>query len=207
MPSGVYPRTDAHRATISAAVKIAVNRPDVKAKHIKAMNRPDVKAKMSAAKRGKKYPKMSAAQKVAQNRPEVRAKNRATHTGKHFSSETKAKMSAAQTGENNHNWQGGISNFPYAFVFNEAFKRMIRNRDGNVCQLCGKIKEQEGRNLCVHHIDYDKNNECVKPDEFTTLCTSCNFKVNTRRDFWTEYFQLMLDIQTTLKIISPNSPI
>jgi len=192
---------------MSAAVKVAMNRPEVKAK-IRAAHLgkkyPKISAallgkkcpKISAAKRGKKqnrkqeyYPKMSAA-KTGKNHPMF---------GKHHSPEAIEKMSAAKkrylkahpdalTGENNPNWQGGISNFPYAFVFNEAFKQMVCNRDGNVCQLCGKTKEQEGKNLCVHHIYYDKNNECENPDEFVALCRRCNSKVNARRDFWTDWF-------------------
>ena len=207
MPSGVYKRT----AACCAATKAALNRPEVRAKisaartgkhhsqeSIKKMsavqkivqNRPETKAKQSAAM--KKYyedPEYRAKQRAAQNRPEVRAKNSAAHKG-------------LQVGEKNHNWKGGISTFPYHYKFTPAFKQMIRNRDGNICQLCGKTKEQEGRNLCVHHIFYDRDNECVNPDEFITLCNSCNFKVNTRRDFWTEYFQLMLDIQNILKKVA-----
>jgi hypothetical protein len=98
------------------------------------------------------------------------------------------------SGENASNWQGGIGNFPYSFEFNEEFKILIRERDNNTCQLCGKTKEQEGRNLCVHHIYYDKENSCSDENDFTALCHSCNAKVNFNREYWIEFFQSKLTI-------------
>lgn len=97
-----------------------------------------------------------------------------------------AKISQACSGSNNPNWKGGIGQLPYPFKFNNKLKENIRNRDNNTCQLCGKTKEQEGKNLSVHHIDYDKEN--IEQYNLITLCSSCNIKVNYNREYWQTYF-------------------
>lgn len=95
-----------------------------------------------------------------------------------------------RTGENNPNWQGGPED--YAIEFNTSFRILIRERDNNTCQLCDKTKEQEGRNLCVHHIGYDKDNDCSEEGDFITLCGSCNTKVNVNKEYWIKVFQHIL---------------
>lgn len=92
-------------------------------------------------------------------------------------------------GKNAPNWRGGTGNLPYMFRFNEEFKTLIRERDNHTCQLCGRTKEEEGRNLCVHHIYYDRMNDCSSKDDFITLCNSCNGKVNSNRKYWTEFLR------------------
>jgi hypothetical protein len=114
-------------------------------------------------------------QKIAQNKLETRAKH---------------------SGENNGHWKGGIGKLPYPFKFDKNLKKQIRERD-HTCQLCGKTKEEEGKNLCVHHIDYNKNN--LDLDNLIILCNSCNAKVNLKREFWVEFFVLKLDIESCLK--------
>lgn len=96
-----------------------------------------------------------------------------------------------KTGSKAPNWQGGISFLPYSFEFNTRFRQFIRERDNDTCQLCGRTKEQEGRTLCVHHIGYDKENDCSDEFDFITLCRVCNSAVNVNREYWTEFFQLM----------------
>lgn len=96
-------------------------------------------------------------------------------------------------GENNPMWLGGIGSAPYAFEFNEAFKTFIRERDNDTCQLCGKTKEQEGQNLCVHHIHYDKMNDCRNELDFITLCNGCNIKVNYNREHQTHFFNKKIE--------------
>jgi len=172
MPSGIYLRTEKHRNII----KEAMNLPEVKVRlrfaMLKQFENPVVRAKNKAIqKKIWSNPKLRAKMKVIQkkiwNTPEFKAK--------HY-------------GKNNSSWIDGQSYLPYSYKFNEAFKQVIRDRDGNTCQLCSKTEEQDGRNLNVHHIYYDKDNECVNPYEFVTLCRSCNTKVNSRRDFWIDYF-------------------
>ena len=105
------------------------------------------------------------------------------------------------TKENNTSWQGGISFKPYCYKFNNELKIQIRNRDNNICQLCGKTKEQNNQELTVHHIHYDKEN--CNPD-LITVCHSCNTKVNYNRDYWEEYFMRQLAYRGLVKIYSLN---
>lgn len=93
-------------------------------------------------------------------------------------------------GEKNSNWQGGISKFPYPFDFNEKLKEFIRKRDDNTCQLCGKLQEEGGRKLDVHHIDYIKKN--LNSNNLIVLCRGCNIKVNHNREYWIEFFNQKL---------------
>lgn len=103
-------------------------------------------------------------------------------------------MGAANTGKKNPNWKNGASFEPYCYKFNEQFKQYIRTKFGNVCFLCGKTEEENGKHLCVHHVDYRKSCGCVNTKEekksddsscqFVPLCISCNSKVNFNRDLW-----------------------
>jgi len=95
-----------------------------------------------------------------------------------------------KSGKDAPNWQGGISNLPYPFEFNEKLTESIRERDNHTCQFCGKTQEEEYRKLSVHHIDYDKDN--LDWNNLITLCTSCNIKANFNREYWKEFFQLKL---------------
>jgi len=110
------------------------------------------------------------------------------------SEEIKKKISKSLTGKKNPNWKGGISKLPYAFDFNAKLKLLIKRRDKHTCQLCQKGKM--GKNLCVHHIDYNKDNS--NPENLITLCISCNSKVNTNRKLWIEFFVRKLKL---LKIV------
>jgi len=85
-------------------------------------------------------------------------------------------------GENNPNWRGGSTNFPYPPEFNKELSDLIRERDNYTCQLCEKTEEENGRRLSVHHIDYNRQN--CNPKNLTTLCTGCNVKVNYNRVNW-----------------------
>jgi len=86
------------------------------------------------------------------------------------------------------NWHGGISREGYPCRFNEKLKEDVRKRDGNICQVCNKTREENGRKLDVHHIDYDKEN--VAMNNLVSLCRSCNVKVNKDREHWSNYFLL-----------------
>jgi len=86
-------------------------------------------------------------------------------------------------GENNHNWKGGDST-PYHVNFNTGFKRKIRERDV-VCQECGRTKGENGKELEVHHINYDPENDCSDLDDFITLCHHCHiYTTNGDRGYW-----------------------
>lgn len=93
-------------------------------------------------------------------------------------------------GKDAPNFRGGKSYEPYPPEFHIGLLREIRKRDNHTCQLCGKIEEDElkelNRNLSIHHIDYNKNN-CDK-NNLITLCGKCNSIANFDREDWTDYF-------------------
>lgn len=81
-------------------------------------------------------------------------------------------------GKNNSAWNGGTSFIPYCEKFNRNFKRRVRAFFGNKCVLCGKTKEENGRNMDVHHVHFDKSSCCNKESKtkFVTICRSCHSK-------------------------------
>jgi len=89
-------------------------------------------------------------------------------------------------GENAAHWRGGISNKPYPFEFNEAYKERIRERDGRACVLCGITEAENKRKLSVHHTTYDKSD--LDPGTKVSLCSSCHAKTNGKRKFWQAVF-------------------
>lgn len=89
-------------------------------------------------------------------------------------------------GENNPNWKGGISDYPYPEEWTEELKTKIRKRDKFVCQLCGLHGHD------IHHINYDKNN-CGE-DNLITLCRSCHSKTNFNRDEWQAILEEYMEI-------------
>lgn len=84
----------------------------------------------------------------------------------------------------------GKSKEPYSMEFNDKLKTNIRDRDNHICQLCNisekKYREKYYRNLDIHHIDYDKQNN--EKTNLITLCNSCNIKANFDVDYWYSYY-------------------
>ncbi len=79
-----------------------------------------------------------------------------------------------------HMWRNGASSLPYGIGFTRAFKKLIRERDGNKCQYCGKTRKQNWRALEIHHIDHDKMNN--DPTNLITVCNKCNIYFSNHRD-------------------------
>jgi hypothetical protein len=95
----------------------------------------------------------------------------------------------ANTGDLHWNWKGGTK--PYCVKFNNTFKQYIRKKFDNTCFICGKSSIEDGNNLCVHHIDYNKNAICNgKEWAFVPLCRSCHTKTNYNRYY---YFNLLIN--------------
>lgn len=86
--------------------------------------------------------------------------------------------------KNNPNWMGGLTEELYPIEFTEELKNRIRKRDNYKCKICNY--KQNGRKLCVHHIDYNKDN--INQDNLVSLCNSCHVKTNKKRKYWKEYF-------------------
>jgi hypothetical protein len=95
--------------------------------------------------------------------------------------ERKKRYSIRFSGENSPSWLGGKSFELYGKDYTKEVRKLIFDRDGGVCKLCGgNIK------LVVHHIDYNKRNNNF--DNLVTLCHVDNVKVNYNRRWWIDYF-------------------
>ncbi len=94
------------------------------------------------------------------------------------------------TGENNHNWLGGISKEPYDEKWTNRFKRAIRKRENQVCMLCGIHREKLNEALSIHHINYDK--KLSIPQNCISLCRKCHMLTNKDRKHWQKFFQSSL---------------
>ena len=97
------------------------------------------------------------------------------------------------TGEKNNMWRGGISNNPYPVVFNKDLKEEIRCREKYKCFICNTSEENLGRNLDIHHIDYDKDNN--KKYNLVALCHNCHMITNFNRLYWQYYLSILLEYQ------------
>jgi hypothetical protein len=95
------------------------------------------------------------------------------------------------TGDKHPSWQGGKSFEPYSLEFNRKLKEQIRNRDEYRCQECNQTQEQLGYKLCIHHIDYNKKNNCH--DNLISLCRSCHSQTGFDREDWSIYFKSKLN--------------
>ena len=78
----------------------------------------------------------------------------------------------------------------YPLIFNNELKEQIRKRDDYKCQNCGMTEEEHltviGKDLHVHHIDYNKQN-CDKTN-LIAVCASCNNRANFNRSYWQELY-------------------
>ena len=103
------------------------------------------------------------------------------------------KLSRKSSGPNSHLYIDGRSSEydnPQLRPEHKCWAKKIRKRDKYTCQLCGK----EGWN--AHHIDYDKDN--FEEDNGICLCRKCHAKTNMNREIWTEFFQILINIDLIL---------
>lgn len=103
--------------------------------------------------------------------------------GKHFIPDN--------TGDKHWNWQGGKSLEPYGKEFNMGLKERVRKRDNYTCQECNQTQKQLGYRLCIHHIDFNKNNN--KVNNLIALCRSCHTKIRFGKQDWIEYYKNKVD--------------
>lgn len=79
------------------------------------------------------------------------------------------------TGKNHPNWKDGASFEPYCHRFNDGIKEKVRNYYGRRCFKCGKTEEENNERLCVHHINFNKNQGCDGEKwGLIPLCRSCH---------------------------------
>ena len=132
--------------------------------------------------------------KISENHVNVSGKNNPMY-GKNHTENAKQKMSKNHvdvSGENNSRWKGGISFGKYCKLFNNQFKKIVRNDYHNKCFLCTKTKEENNRELDVHHVNYNKDCLCGSPCEFVPLCMSCHRKTNGNRRYWEDLIMCYL---------------
>ena len=87
-------------------------------------------------------------------------------------------------------WKGGIAHLPYPYEYNEQLRNEIRCRDNYTCQLCGVSEHECIKGLCVHHIDYVKENSTTT--NLIALCSKCHGKTTQNRHYWTGHLSKMM---------------
>lgn len=89
-------------------------------------------------------------------------------------------------GEGHPRWRGGKTNGQYcdAWCDNE-YKLSLKQRDGFKCQ--NPCCSCSGGDLCLHHIDYNKEN--CHPSNLIILCRSCHGYSNANRGWHTAWYQ------------------
>lgn len=103
---------------------------------------------------------------------------------------TRLHQSIKVSGSGNSNWRGGISCEPYCDLWNnKEFKEVIKIRDNYSCMNpCCRSKNP--KNICIHHIDYDKKN-CIHTN-LITLCNSCNASANYNRSWHIIWYRIIM---------------
>ena len=118
----------------------------------------------------------------------------AWNKGKVTTEDTKLKQSIVKLGEKAPNWQGGKSFEPYCRKWTEELRRRIRAFFNYECVTCGKTTEENRRQLCCHHIEYNKQACCdEKPVQFAALCDKCHNKTNYERERWEAMLHKIID--------------
>jgi len=105
--------------------------------------------------------------------------------------DTKRCKSCSKKGELSVNWVEDRKLIEYTLEFTDELKEKIRIRDNYTCQNCGMTEEEHlivyGKDLIVHHIDYNKHN--CKEDNLITTCFGCNIRANFNKDYWKSFYQ------------------
>lgn len=90
---------------------------------------------------------------------------------------TSKMMSIRYTGFNNPAWRGGISCYGDIWPYQ---RELARERDNNICQICGATSNENGKRLDVHHIKpfkiFSNPIEANNLSNLITLCRKCHRK-------------------------------
>ncbi len=217
MPPGIYIRTEEIKRKISESCMGRIHTKKTKRKISKSLKgkypskETKVRCKVGIRKYFEEHPNAHKGKNNGMfgkhHSKESIEKSRKSNLGKHnfrHSKEAIKKMSDSKMGKKNSmygvhitgskhpNWQGGIGRLPYPFEFDNKLKELIRERDGYICQLCGKTQKENSRKLDIHHIDYVKEN--LNPINLISLCRNCNVKANTGREDWIKFFNQKLKL-------------
>lgn len=122
--------------------------------------------------------------------PNHKKRNFCLDCGIRIQNTSKRCLSCSKLGERSFLWNGGISKEPYDENCAPSFRRAIRKRDNQICQMCRKHREKMNRVLCVHHCNYDK--KLSIPQNCISLCINCHALTNFNREHYTKFFQSML---------------
>ena len=92
---------------------------------------------------------------------------------------------------NHPSYIDGKSKRGYPHEFNNFLRENIKKRDDYKCRNCGMTQEEHyivyGRDLEVHHIDYNRKN--CKEINLITLCKQDNIRANFNRDYWKNFYR------------------
>lgn len=94
-------------------------------------------------------------------------------------------------GVDEKSWGGYITDTPYPIEFTQLLRKEIRMSTNDCDFLTGIHKNicNDGYELAVHHIDYDKQN--CRIENLIPLSRSNHAKTNINREFWTKLFTNM----------------
>ena len=143
----------------------------------------------------------------------TKIKQSKSHSGRikspeHCKNISKSKL-GVYDGENNPNWQGGLSFGKYCSKFNNQLKQLIRDRYNN-CDYMSDIHKNicnNGRALDVHHVDYNKQQGCDDHEwRLIPLSKSNHMRTNANRPFWNKLFIYSLEIDRWYYILNISIP-
>lgn len=101
------------------------------------------------------------------------------------------------TGENSPTWNGGKYHYQGNWLHQA---KLCRERDNNICQICGKTAEENGKNLDVHHIkpykSFENPVEANQLDNLISLCHYCHRFVHSNSNIDKIYIEENNKIQS-----------
>ena len=189
MTTGVYERTSFHKRILLENLMTNNKR------RLGMSNTEESKKKVSKSlklfyktKAGKiKLEQMK--QRTFHHSEETKCKISKKHLGKILSEEHKSKLSLA------HGGTGTPRELTeYGSEFDDNLKEQVRFRDKYLCRKCGCSQLENGKQLDVHHIDYDKMHNLL--NNLISLCMSCHRATNVtkqKRKKLTTFFRKMVN--------------
>jgi hypothetical protein len=123
-----------------------------------------------------------------------------THCGKFFNVKKRKRHKFCSiecsrkyhSGKNHPSYIDGSSK-KYCPKFNEDLKRRVRLFFDDKCFMCGKSTVEEGYNLSIHHVNYNKWMCCDdSPALLVPLCRQCHGKTNSNRKHYQNLFEALL---------------